>query len=144
MAKVNKKTTFDYKKLLKSNVNLMSELDKYSNILDKIDKIAKIAIQDDEAKIELQVYLKVTPTITEDDTSVKSSNMLDIIKDAESPEAFLEALNSAKENKKVEPKYYDLNIDELDNSTFLAILEKMIVNYKQLSEQLITKIKSVL
>lgn len=144
MAKVNKKTTFDYKKLLKSNVNLMSELDKYSNILDKIDKIAKIAIQDDEAKIELQVYLKVTPTITEEDTSVKPSNMLDVIKDADSPEAFLEALNSAKENKKVEPKYYDLNIDELDNSTFLAILEKMIVNYKQLSEQLITKIKSVL
>ena len=144
MAKVNKKTTFDYKKLLKSNVNLMSELDKYSNILDKIDKIAKIAIQDDEAKIELQVYLKVTPTITEEDTSIKSSNMLDVIKDAESPEAFLEALNNAKENKKVEPKYYDLNIDELDNSTFLAILEKMIVNYKQLSEQLITKIKSVL
>lgn len=144
MAKVNKKTTFDYKKLLKSNVNLMSELDKYSNILDKIDKIAKIAIQDDEAKIELQVYLKVTPTITEEDSSIKPSNMLDVIKDADSPEAFLEALNSAKEDKKVEPKYYDLNIDELDNSTFLAILEKMIVNYKQLSEQLITKIKSVL
>ena len=80
MAKVNKKTTFDYKKLLKSNVNLMSELDKYSNILDKIDKIAKIAIKDDEAKIELQVYLKVTPTITEEDTSIKPSNIIKFIR----------------------------------------------------------------
>ena len=89
----------------------------------------------------MQVYIKVTPVVQEKEDNPK--NLLDQIKNSETPEAFLETLAKARDNKDAEPKYHELQIDELDNSTFLAMLDKILGNYKTLSNELLTKIKSI-
>tara|TARA_B100001123_G_C15331856_1_gene1031468 strand:+ start:2159 stop:2590 length:432 start_codon:yes stop_codon:yes gene_type:complete len=143
MAKANDSNNTKYVEHIKLSTTLLKELEKYNEVIAKIDELGKLALADEGCIIDIQLFIKVTPSQTEDEDSDKKENLLDAIKNSDSPEAFLKHLDAANSKKDAEPKYHELQIDELNNSTFLAMLDKILGNYKSLSNQLLTKIKTL-
>lgn len=144
MAKTNIK---NLQKELDAKITTLKEVKKIEEYKNRLADMAKVLLNNDEAQVDVQLYIKVS--IPENKNSKESaldaSSLLEKIKSSESPEDFMETLNSMEDsiqNKKKEdkPSYYDINLEDLDNKAFMPMVDKLISSYKSTIKSLLTKI----
>ena len=118
-------TSFKYEKLLRK---YKEEQNLYKTIED-VDNMAKLCLKHIDAKIEMDVYFRVSFENTSPKEILETE-----LKDINDPEEFLKNLDNMeaaffKPTKKDE--IHEINLKNLDNSTFLALSEKLLNSYKQ-------------
>lgn len=122
---MQQKTSFKYKALLKK----YKEAETLYKTIEDVDKMAKLCLDNTDAKIELDVYLRVSF----EDKSPKELIEKEL-KDIDSPEEFLKSLtnmeNGLFKNLKKD-EIHEINLKSLDNSTFLILSEKILDSYKK-------------
>jgi hypothetical protein len=124
---MEQKTSFKYKALLAK----YKEAETLYKTIEDVDKISKLCLNNLDAKIEVDIYLRVS--FKED--SLKEPPKTEL-QDINSPEEFLKNLanmeNGLFKNKKSkEDEIHEINLKDLDNSTFLALSEKILDSYKK-------------
>jgi len=123
---MTKKTmSFKYKSLLEK----YKKAEKLYQTIEDVDKIAKICLDNEDAKIEFDVYIRVSY----EDKSPKELIEKEL-KDIDSPEEFLKSIANMENGLFKKPKkdeIHEINIKELDNSTFLSLSEKILNSYKK-------------
>ena len=122
---MKKTMSFKYEALLKK----YKEAESLYRTIEDVDKIAKLCLDNTEAKIELDVYLRV---------SFENKSPKELIekelKDIDSPEEFLNTLSNMENGlfkKPKKDKIHEINLKNLDNSTFLMLSEKILDSYKK-------------
>ena len=122
---MKQKTSFKYKALLKK----YKEAETLYKTIEDVDKIAKLCLNNMEARIELDIYLRVSF----EDKSPKELIEKEL-KDIDSPEEFLKSLTNMENGLFKKPKkeeIHEINLKNLDNSTFLMLSEKILDSYKK-------------
>ena len=122
---MKKTMSFKYEALLKK----YKEAESLYRTIEDVDKIAKLCLDNTEAKIELDVYLRVSF----EDKSPKELIEKEL-KDINSPEEFLKSLSNMENGLFKNPKkdeIHEVNLKNLDNSTFLMLSEKILDSYKK-------------
>jgi hypothetical protein len=122
---MQQKTSFKYKALLKK----YKEAETLYKTIEDVDKMAKLCLDNTDAKIELDVYLRVSF----EDKSPKELIEKEL-KDIDSPEEFLKSLTNMENGLFKKPKkdeIHEINLKNLDNSTFLMLSEKILDSYKK-------------
>ena len=122
---MKEKMSFKYKALLKK----YKEAETLYNTIEDVDNMAKLCLDNVDAKIELDVYLRVSF----EDKSLKELIEKEL-KDIASPEEFLKKLSSIENELFKKPKkdeIHEINLKNLDNSTFLMLSEKILDSYKK-------------
>jgi Asp-tRNA(Asn)/Glu-tRNA(Gln) amidotransferase C subunit len=122
---MQQKTSFKYKALLKK----YKEAETLCKTIEDVDKIAKLCLDNTEAKIELDVYLRVYF----ENKSPKELREKEL-KNIDNPEEFLNTLNNMENGLFKNPKkdeIHEVNLKNLDNSTFLMLSEKILDSYKK-------------
>lgn len=117
--------SFKYKALL----DKYKEAETLYKTIEEVDKMAKLCLENMEAKIELDVYLR----ISFEDKSPKELIEKEL-KDIDSPEEFLKSLTNMENGLFKKPRkdeIHEINLKNLDNSTFLALSEKLLDSYKK-------------
>ena len=117
--------SFKYKALLEK----YKEAEALYKIIEAVDKMAKLCLDNTDAKIELDIYLRV---------SFENKSPKELIekelKDIDSPEEFLKSLTNMENGLFKKPKkdeIHEINLKNLDNSTFLMLSEKILDSYKK-------------
>ena len=119
------RTSFKYKALLKK----YKEAEALYKTIEDVDNMAKLCLDNVDAKIELDVYLRVS---FEDKPYKKLIEKE--LKDIDSPEEFLKKLTNMENGLFKKPKkdeIHEINLKRLDNSTFLMLSEKILDSYKK-------------
>ena len=119
------RTSFKYKALLKK----YKEAEALYKTIEDVDNMAKLCLDNVDAKIELDVYLRVSF----EDKSPKELIEKEL-KDIDSPEEFLKSLTNMENGLFKKPKkdeIHEINLKRLDNSTFLMLSEKILDSYKK-------------
>ncbi len=119
------RTSFKYKALLKK----YKEAEALYKTIEDVDNMAKLCLDNVDAKIELDVYLRVSF----EDKSPKELIEKEL-KDIDSPEEFLKKLTNMENGLFKKPKkdeIHEINLKRLDNSTFLMLSEKILDSYKK-------------
>jgi len=122
---MKEKMSFKYKALLKK----YKEAETLYKTIEDVDNMAKLCLDNVDAKIELDVYLRVSF----EDKSPKELIEKEL-KDIDSPEEFLKKLSSIENGLFKKPKkdeIHEINLKNLDNSTFLMLSEKILDSYKK-------------
>jgi len=122
---MKEKMSFKYKALL----DKYKEAENLYKTIEDVDKIAKLCLENIDAKIELDVYLR----ISFEDKSPKELIEKEL-KDIDSPEEFLKSLTNMENGLFKKPKkdeIHEINLKNLDNSTFLMLSEKILDSYKK-------------
>jgi Asp-tRNA(Asn)/Glu-tRNA(Gln) amidotransferase C subunit len=117
--------SFKYKALLEK----YKEAEALYKIIEAVDKMAKLCLDNTDAKIELDIYLRVSF----EDKSTKELIEKEL-KDIDSPEEFLKSLSNMENGLFKKPKkdeIHEINLKNLDNSTFLMLSEKILDSYKK-------------
>ena len=120
-----KKMSFKYKALL----DKYREAEILYKTIEDVDNMAKLCLDNVDAKIELDVYLRVSF----EDKSPKELIEKEL-KDIDSPEEFLKKLTNMENGLFKNPKkdeIHEINLKRLDNSTFLMLSEKILDSYKK-------------
>jgi len=120
-----KRTSFKYETLLRK----YKEEETLYKTIEDVDSMAKLCLDNIDAKIEVDVYLRVYF----EDNSPKEVLEKEL-RDLDSPEEFLRSLDSMENAFFKTPKkdeIHEINLKNLDNSTFLALSEKLLNSYKQ-------------
>ena len=122
---MEQKMSFKYKALLKK----YKEAETLYKTIEDVDKMAKLCLDNTEAKIELDVCLRI---------SFENKSPKELIekelKDIDSPEEFLKSLANVENGLFKKPKkdeIHEVNLKNLDNSTFLMLSEKILDSYKK-------------
>ena len=117
--------SFKYKALLEK----YKEAEALYKIIEAVDKMAKLCLDNTDAKIELDIYLRV---------SFENKSPKELIEkeleDIDSPEEFLKSLTNMENGLFKKPKkdeIHEINLKNLDNSTFLMLSEKILDSYKK-------------
>jgi len=117
--------SFKYKALLEK----YKEAEALYKIIEAVDKMAKLCLDNTDAKIDLDIYLRV---------SFENKSPKELIekelKDIDSPEEFLKSLTNMENGLFKKPKkdeIHEINLKNLDNSTFLMLSEKILDSYKK-------------
>jgi len=117
--------SFKYKALLEK----YKEAEALYKVIEAVDKMAKLCLDNTDAKIELDIYLRV---------SFENKSPKELIekelKDIDSPEEFLKSLTNMENGLFKKPKkdeIHEINLKNLDNSTFLMLSEKILDSYKK-------------
>ena len=91
--------------------------------------MAKLCLNNTDAKIELDIYLRV---------SFENKSPKELIEkeleDIDNPEEFLKSLTNMENGLFKKPKkdeIHEINLKNLDNSTFLMLSEKILDSYKK-------------
>tara|TARA_R110000803_G_scaffold36053_3_gene77654 strand:- start:13838 stop:14233 length:396 start_codon:yes stop_codon:yes gene_type:complete len=120
-----KRTSFKYETLLRK----YKEEETLCKTIEDVDSMAKLCLDNIDAKIEVDVYLRVYF----EDNSPKEVLEKEL-RDLDNPEEFLRSLDSMENAFFKTPKkeeIHEINLKNLDNSTFLALSEKLLNSYKQ-------------
>jgi len=153
MAKKTISTVRGIGKILKNSNSVLKDLENTEKYSEQLDRMARLSLKHEDAKIDIQIFVKVTLPDTNERTGDKKGpqDLLKALRESKDPSQFVDALSNIddsihnhKDGYKEEPKYYEANLDGVDNSTFLCIVDKLLRHYKAHSNQLLTKLKSLL
>lgn len=122
---MKEETIFKYKEL----ISKYKEAENFYNILKEIDKISKICLDNEGAKIDFDIIVKVSYE------NMSPKNIMESqLKDIEDPEEFLRKISNLENglfnNKFKTNTIHEINLRNIDNTTFLGISEKLINYYK--------------
>ncbi len=137
-------------KILKNSNSVLKELETADKYSEQLDSLARLSLEQEDVKIDVQIYVKVTPKHTEESNVAGPGDLLKALKNSKNPEDFVDALSNIDESihdhkdGHSDPKYYEANLDNVDNSTFLCVVDKLLQHYKSRSTNLLTKLKSLL
>lgn len=137
-------------KLLKNSNSVLKDLETADQYSEQLDRLARLSLEHEDAKIDVQIFVKVTPPKQENETKTGPKDLLKALRESKDPSQFVEALSNIDESihdhkdGHNDPKYYEAQLDNVDNTTFLSVVDKLLQHYKSQSNQLLIKLKSLL
>jgi|10_taG_2_1085330.scaffolds.fasta_scaffold00131_31 hypothetical protein len=151
MAKKTISTVRGIGKILKNSNSVLKDLENTEKYSEQLDNMARLSLKHEDAKIDIQIFVKVTPPVDKETGDKKGpQDLLKALRESKDPSQFVDALSNIddsihdhKDGYK-ESEYYEASLDGVDNSTFLCIVDKLLQHYKAHSNQLLTKLKSLL
>jgi len=149
MTKKSISKTQGISKILKNSNSVLKELETADKYSEQLDSLARLSLEQEDVKIDVQIYVKVTPKHRNEKES-GAGDLLKALRESKDPETFVNALSNIDESihdhkdGHNDPKYYEAQLDSVDNTTFLCVVDKLLQHYKSRSNQLLIKLKSLL
>lgn len=137
-------------KLLKNSNSVLKDLETADKYSEQLDRLARLSLEHEDVKIDVQIFVKVTPPQQDTKSTSGATDLLKALRESKDPSQFVEALSNIDESIHDhkdgynDPAYYEAQLDNVDNTTFLSVVDKLLQHYKSQSNQLLTKLKSLL
>tara|TARA_Y100001938_G_C8039684_1_gene405454 strand:+ start:161 stop:613 length:453 start_codon:yes stop_codon:yes gene_type:complete len=150
MAKKSISKTQGISKILKTSNSVLKQLETADKYSEQLDSLARLSLEHEDAKIDVQIFVKVTPPQQNNENTAGPKDLLKALRESKDPSQFVEALSNIDDsihdhkNGDTDPKYYEAQLDSVDNTTFLKVVDKLLQHYKSQSNQLLIKLKSLL
>jgi len=149
---MNKNSNDDYVKIdniidvLKEHNEKIKSHDKYINML---SKMAILALNDESILANTIIEFRVKQKVKMNDNQSNPRDLLDLLTSSGTPDEFARNLDSIQDkieqNRNHEKGWEDYNIkmNDLDNTTFIAILSRIIETIKEKKRSLDKKSKQI-
>ena len=146
----NKNEKFiNFEKLIDVITEHRDKLKAYSDYISKLSDMAMLALDDESILANTKIEFRVKRQLGKDKKSSNPRDLLDLLTSSGTPDEFVRNLDSIQdkieENRNKEKKWENLSIqmDDLDNITFLALLSNIIEVLKKYKKNINQKTENI-